>query len=1011
MVWAVAGQFVIAGAVAALWFQQFASWHADRGDARTFWLMLWSATLALLFLLNGLITALPTGLGADALHFLRAQILQTTVLLALPLVRSFTQGRPVRWYVTVAGTMFFARTILWLTTDVVSAHTTLGGVPQNGRLLGATFLAPLVVVAYYCATSTSRMPAHGSSRWALQLVSAFSLAGLLSAYFVTPGPAAELLRGAWALPFVAALHVMGQRRAIAVAQRAARQHRLRDALTAVGNAAWSTTDQDAILRLAETTAQVQLGDDALIGSMIPATRGQFSATFDSTRELPEDDVTKDFLVDLGGIVSVAAERIRLADDLRQEALTDYLTRLPNRKALELHLKEALVRADRQGTRLAVLYCDVDHFKQANDQHGHAWGDELLRRIAGHLRESLRKGTFVARVGGDEFVVVIEDAGSQDNLVKLATRIRTGLKLPGSDRIPPLLSVGVAVWTREDGADPDLLLREADSAMFEGKRSAVGVVVFDDALRTQMVAEQSLGSEIDAALSGDEFELHYQPIVDARTREIVGVEALIRWPHGDGTRMPAQWIPFAEKSGQIVPIGRWVVLQARAATQRLGLPVAVNIAARQLAEPRFVEHLREDWGDDDWQLLTLEITESDLLEDLSHAIESLTAVRALGARISIDDFGTGHSSFARLASLPVDVLKIDQAFVRDLDSQEGIAIVRAIVALAEAYGLDVIAEGVERMEQLDLLTDLGVPKLQGFLLGRPSSSAPTAVDLPTSSVSRATGVRPERRARASSRRDRAAEHRDHAGEYRDRAGDARDQAAEQRDQAAQRRDQAAELDDELTGTEDAGVGFGRAAVARHGAASDRRSAELDRRAAASERALADLDRESSMADRDASAKEQGMASLDGLTGVYLRSSGLIELAREIARSRRTRQPFAVAFVDVNGLKRINDTHGHAAGDRMLREVANALRANQRTYDLTLRYGGDEFVCALPGLNLAEAALRMTCVNTALADAPGQGSVSVGVAELQVGDSLESLVDRADAALYLNRRRERGALHSV
>ena len=172
------------------------------------------------------------------------------------------------------------------------------------------------------------------------------------------------------------------------------------------------------------------------------------------------------------------------------------------------------------------------------------------------------------------------------------------------------------------------------------------------------------------------------------------------------------------------------MTARAAAKILPLPVAVNFAARQLAEPGFVENLREDWGDDDWALLTLEITESDLLEDLSHAIESLTAVRALGARISIDDFGTGHSSFARLANLPVDVLKIDQAFVRDLDSPGGVAIVQAIVALAEAYALDIIAEGVERIEQLEVLIDLGVPKLQGYLLGRPSQSVPERVDLST-----------------------------------------------------------------------------------------------------------------------------------------------------------------------------------------------------------------------------------------------------------------------------------------
>jgi diguanylate cyclase len=739
-VWALAAQLVIAGFMGALWLQHGAHWRTDRGNGLPFWLMLWAAALAMLFLLNGLLTVLPVGLGATALHFVRAQVLQATVLLALPVVKSFTRGRPIHRWVAVASAMFVGRAALWLWTDMIWVHAPLDGMPQNGRLMGLTFLAPLAVVAWYVATSTTRLP-KTHSRTGLQLASSLSLLGLIAAYLIPPGALAEILKGAWALPLVAALHVMAQRRIRVADQRALRQHRLRDALTEIGNAAWLTTDRATMLQLAEATAREQVGDHTLVGSMSPGSRGQFSATFDSPGALPKDNATKDFLDDLGGIVSVAAERMRLADNLRQESLTDYLTRLPNRKALELHLKRALVRADQKGTRLALLYCDVDEFKSENDQHGHAWGDELLQRITCHLQASLSEGTFVARVGGDEFVVVIEDARSREDLVKLARTIRTGLDLPGTGRIPPLLSVGVAVWTREDGTDPDLLLREADAAMFEGKLSASGVVVFDDALRAQLVAEQNLGREIDAALLEDQFELHYQPIVDARTLEIVGVEALIRWPHGDGMRMPAQWIPFAEKTGQIVPVGRWVVVAARAAATRFRLPVAVNVAARQLAEPRFLEHLREDWGNDDWQLLTLEITESDLLRDLSHVIESLTAVRALGARISIDDFGTGYSSFARLASLPVDVLKIDQAFVRDLENPGGIAIVRAIVALADAYGLDIVAEGVERIEQLDILTDLGVPHLQGYLLGRPSLLVPQFVDLPKPGLVEPAGVAP------------------------------------------------------------------------------------------------------------------------------------------------------------------------------------------------------------------------------------------------------------------------------
>ena len=1054
--------------------------------------MLWSGTLTVLFLVNGLLPALPTGPGAQMVLFVRAQILAAAVLLALPTVKSFTRGRPIRWWVTVACAMFFARAVLWLTTNLVLVHTTVNGEARFGSLEALTFLAPVAVVASYVAITAARMPPN-ASRSALIGATAAGSAGLTAAFLIPPGHIAELAKAFWAVPLMAALYAFGKLRIRAADARVARQHCLRDALTEIGNAACLTTDRVAILKLAETMAREQVGDHTLVGSMSPRTGGQFSATFDSATALPRDDLTNDFLDDLCRIVSVAAERMRLADNLREEALTDPLTRLPNRRALEIQLSNAFVRAGQAGTSLALLYCDIDDFKRENDKYGHAWGDELLLRIGGRLRGILGPGTFLARFGGDDFVVLIEDAHSLEDLVELARSIHVGLDLPGADRIPPLLSVGVALCAPEDGSDPDLLLREADAAMLEGRRSGLGVVVFDNVLRAQMVVEQDLGREIDAALLYDEFELHYQPIVDAKSLGIVGVEALIRWPHGDGMRMPGQWIPFAEKSGVIIPVGRWVVAAARSCVERLGLPVAVNVAARQLADPRFIDHLREDWGDNDWHLLTLEITESDLLEDLSDVIDSLTAVRALGARISIDDFGTGYSSFSRLASLPVDVLKIDQAFVRDLDTPGGVAVVRAILSLARAYGLDVVAEGVERIEQLEVLAELGVPNLQGYLLGRPSLSVPQCVDLSPSRSAQDVGAAgpedapstgpmsfppaAERRGRslpeadaafdfaltrlgdrldhplkgrhvevhdrvseqrdqageqrdqAGEERDQAGEERDQVGEQRDQVGEQRDQVGEQRDQAAEKRDEAAEerdrsavLEEALLSTQSVEDALKLAALARVDAASDRRLSALDRRAAAGERNLADLDRDSAMADRGAaagershadidrdnamadrgaSAKERDVASLDALTSVYRRGAGLVELGREIARARGTKRPFALAFVDVDRLKGINDTFGHAAGDQMLLDVANTLRAQLRNYDLIFRYGGDEFVCGLAGLNLADASRRMSLVNVALADSSERGSVTVGVAELQADDSLESLVARADAALYAER----------
>ena len=725
--WAVVAQCVVAGYVAALSYQHWADWRADRDNRGAFWLMAWTAALAALFFVNGLVPTLRAGFVAEACLFLRSQLLAASLLLFLPSVQSLTHGRRISTYVAGAGGLLGVRAVLWLTTDLVFVHGSAAGIPQYGSLLAVTLLAPLAVVVWYGAVSTGRM--HASrARYTVQAAVLASFIALVASYLMPHGRLSELLTSVWAIPLVGALQAMRVFQVRAAERSARRQHGMREALAALGNAAWFTKDRVALLLLAQNAAREQLDDPTIVGSIRALSRGRFSTEFQSAVMAAPDDLTRGFLDDLRRLVSVAAQRTQLADELRDAAFTDPLTLLPNRRALERRLTLALDQAAQDGTRIGVLYCDIDGFKVGNDQHGHAWGDRLLRRTAQELQASVGSNGFVARFGGDEFVVVIETAGTQEDLLALAERVHTGPDRGRCEEISPLLSVGVASWSPGDSADPELLLREADTAMFEGKRHPSGVVVFDDALRAHMVAEQRLRRELDSAISLDEFELYYQPIVNSTTLDIASVEALVRWQHPDGIRMPAQWIGFAEETGLIVPIGRRLVVAARAGARRLRLPVAVNFAARQLAEPHFLEHLRLDWGDEDWHLLTLEITESALLEDLTHVLASLTTVRALGARVSIDDFGTGYSSFARLATLPVDVLKIDQAFVRDLDRPGGVAVVRAIVTLAQAYGLDIIAEGVETREQLRILVELGVPKLQGYLLGRPSAAAPRPIDL-------------------------------------------------------------------------------------------------------------------------------------------------------------------------------------------------------------------------------------------------------------------------------------------
>ncbi len=299
----------------------------------------------------------------------------------------------------------------------------------------------------------------------------------------------------------------------------------------------------------------------------------------------------------------------------------------------------------------------------------------------------------------------------------------------------------------------------------------------------------------------------------------------------------------------------------------------------------------------------------------------------------------------------------------------------------------------------------IPSEGYSLLADPAERSRAVAQLQQQAAARHLDVR-----RPGAQRDQAGDQRDQAGDQRDQAGDERDQAADQRDQAADQRDQAAERSEASENAGTAGASpdpHNRSALARQEAASDRKRASQDRRAGASERIEAELDRNTALADRGTSAREREHASRDDLTDVYLRGAGFVELERDIARARRTGQPLIVAFIDVDHLKRINDSHGHAAGDRMLLEVAHTLAAELRSYDLIIRYGGDEFVCAISGLNMADAARRMAFVNLALAAAPEHGSVTVGLAELRPYDSPQDLVARADTALYRERQLQRSA----
>jgi diguanylate cyclase (GGDEF)-like protein len=417
--------------------------------------------------------------------------------------------------------------------------------------------------------------------------------------------------------------------------------------------------------------------------------------------------------------------------LSRLARRDALTGLSNRLHLQRLLPRLLARAARDKTRLALLYLDVDHFKNVNDSLGHGTGDRLLTAVAQRLRASVPAHDIVVRMGGDEFVVVA--IALPDALVvnSIAERIRTALAVPvdiDGVALSVAASIGISVYP-EDGTDPEQLLKHADIALYTAKDRGRGNHQFYTAemnarLRERLDIERALRQ----ALDNDELAIEYQPCFDLQTLRTVSLEALIRWRGVDGDDIPpSRFIPIAEQSNLIVEIGEYVlrrVCSQLSEWQREHLPlvpVSVNISARQIDKTplaSFVAGLAQELGIDA-SLLHFEITETAAMQNSQQQLGSLQALRNLGSRILIDDFGTGYSSLSYLKHLPIDTLKIDRAFVRDMatDSNDA-AIVRAIVGVAKSLGLLLVAEGIESEEQLDCLRKLGCECGQGFLFSPP-----------------------------------------------------------------------------------------------------------------------------------------------------------------------------------------------------------------------------------------------------------------------------------------------------
>jgi len=450
-----------------------------------------------------------------------------------------------------------------------------------------------------------------------------------------------------------------------------------------------------------------------------------------------EDTTTDSFIGTYGVARDITERKRAEEVINFRLYHDLLTKLPNRALFRDRLKLAISQAKRSKSQLAVMYLDMDRFKVINDSLGHLADDQLLQTVSSHLRDCLRDSDTLARVGGDEFNLLLPDILGHDDASGVAEKILDKLKDPiilDGYEVIISFSIGISVFP-DDGEEMDLLIKHADMAMYHIKgRGKNGYEFFSDNIQSLYQQHISLEHEIRKGLNQEQFEVYFQPQISMGDNTICGMEALIRWNHPiKGLVSPADFIPVSEESGLIIDIGRWVLNVACAELRHWvnagheDIILAVNISATQLRQPDFetivIQALKQ--YNLPGERLELEITENVLMQDIEQAVTKLQSLAAHGVRVAVDDFGIGYSSLSYLQTLPLHTLKIDRSFINEIQtSKSKNTIVSAIIAMSEGLGLDIVAEGVETEVQLNYLKHLGCQKMQGYLFGRPATTTKT-----------------------------------------------------------------------------------------------------------------------------------------------------------------------------------------------------------------------------------------------------------------------------------------------